>query len=113
MTTRDVIAKAMTEDELLSCVVDMARKQYGWRVAHFRPARTNKGYRTLMQGDPGFPDLVLAKEGRVLFVELKSERGELSAEQEAWLFDLDEQAKVWRPSDWLNNSIERILRGES
>lgn len=114
MTTRDVMAKAMSEDQLLSCVVDMARKQYGWRVHHCRPAMSRSGkWATHIQGDPGFVDLVLAKEGRVLFVELKSERGKVSPDQDAWLFDLDVQAMVLRPTDWLDGTIERILKGEA
>ncbi|MCI0542945.1 MAG: hypothetical protein L0Z49_00695 [Actinobacteria bacterium] len=54
----------------------------GWRVCHFRPATTRDGWRTAVQGHPGFPDLVLARRGRVVFAELKAA---LSAEQLEWL----------------------------
>ena len=113
MTTRDVMAKAMSEDDLLTCCIDLARL-LGWRVHHCRPAMSRSGkWATHIQGDPGFPDLVLAKEGRVLFVELKSQRGKTTDDQESWLFDLDEQAGVWRPSDWLDGTIDDILRSRA
>ena len=59
---------------------------------------------------PGFPDLVIAGHGRVIFAELKSEKGKLSKDQQAWLqllSDAGEKWFVWRPSDWSN--IEKIL----
>ena len=74
----------------------------GWRVHAERPARTSKGWRTPVQGDPGFFDLVLARRGRVIFAELKSARGKLSAEQEAWLAELSggPERYTWRPADF-------------
>lgn len=51
-----------------------------------------------MQGHPGFPDLVLARNGEVLFVELKSEKGKLSPEQRDWLAHTN--GRLWRPADW-------------
>lgn len=106
----------MSENDLLKCVLDLA-KILGWRTAHFRPARTNHGgWRTAVAGDgAGFPDLVLVRGSRCLFVELKSEKGKLSAEQETWINFLtaaNQRGRVfiWRPSDWLDGSIERILQ---
>jgi hypothetical protein len=59
-----------------------------------------------MQGDPGFPDLVLARRGRVIFAELKSEKGHLTKEQASWLGHLSSvrgtiapEVYEWRPSD--------------
>lgn len=107
----------MSEAQLMSAVIDLARL-LGYRVAHFRPAQTAKGWRTPVSADgAGFPDLVLVLPGaRLLFVELKSEKGKLSAEQEAWMADLrsvswDTEEYVWRPADWLSGAIERELRG--
>jgi hypothetical protein len=51
-----------------------------------------------MSGDPGFPDLVLARGGVVLHVELKSEKGKVRPEQSEWLAELG--GEIWRPSDW-------------
>jgi hypothetical protein len=52
---------------------------------------------------PGFPDLVLVKPPRVLFVELKTERGHLTEHQEWWLGHLvgcdQTETYCWRPHD--------------
>lgn len=52
----------------------------------------------------GFPDLVLARAPRLLFVELKAERGKLADAQIGWLLALeqcaDAEVYVWRPTDW-------------
>jgi hypothetical protein len=56
-------------------------------------------------GDPGFPDLVLAKHGRLYFFELKTEKGQLSPAQAAWFQELvnvtgnQVQAELIRPGD--------------
>lgn len=50
----------------------------------------------------GFPDLVIVGNA-VIFVELKSQRGRVSPEQQAWLDALMRagvEAHVWRPDDW-------------
>lgn len=100
----------MTERELQSAVIECARL-LGWRVAHFRPAETSKGWRTPVEADgAGFPDLVMARRGRLLFVELKSEKGKLRPEQVAWLDALNPLAFVWRPADWLSGTVEHVLR---
>lgn len=94
-----VLAQTMTEDDLKAQVLDLAAA-HGWRVAHFRPARTQQGWRTPVEADGrGWPDLVLVRE-RVIFVELKAERGSLSADQRAWLEALTEagaEVYVWKP----------------
>ena len=96
----------ITEDEFTSQVIQYAML-HGWRVAHFRPARTARGWRTAVQGDgAGFPDLVLARHGLVLFAELKAEKGKLSPEQEQWQRTVN--GMVWRPSQW--PEIERMLQ---
>lgn len=77
------LTKAMTEADLQRAIIDAA-KLYGWRVAHFRSARTEKGWRTPVEGDAGFPDLVLARGGKVLFMECKSEKGRQTQEQAEW-----------------------------
>lgn len=103
----------MTEAQLQAAVLELARL-LGWRVAHFRPARTVTGWRTPVAADgAGFPDLCLVRE-RVLFRELKAERGAPSSEQLAWLDALTAagaDAGIWRPSDWTAGLIEAELRG--
>ena len=52
----------------------------------------------------GFPDLVLCRPPRVLFVELKSEQGKLTSDQERWAVGLRAcpgvEFFIWRPSNW-------------
>lgn len=69
----------MTEDELQDAIIQAAAL-LGWRVHHDRRsdlART--------QGHVGFPDLVMAKDQRVLILELKDEKGRISQDQLAWM----------------------------
>lgn len=91
------------EEELQNKIIEVA-KIYGWLVHAERPARTSKGYRTPIQGDTGFPDLVLTRNKDILFVECKSEKGKLSDAQKIWLTELDKnptvRCLVWRLSDW-------------
>ena len=58
----------------------------------------------------GFPDLVLARE-RIIFGELKSEKGKPTAAQMMWLERLSDaggECYLWRPSDFDN--IKDILQ---
>ena len=102
----------MTERELQDWIVGVARL-LGWRIAHFRPAWTEKGWRTAGSYDAqGWPDLCLVRE-RIVFAEVKLERGRLSAEQDAWLDalrDAGAEVYIWRTSDWLSGEIEAVLR---
>jgi len=61
----------------------------------------------------GFPDLVLAnpEQKRVIFAELKTEKGKVTANQEEWLNTLKacgQTVYVWRPADI--EAIAEILR---
>lgn len=97
----------MSEDELGAAVMEMAQF-YGWRVAHFRPARTARGWRTAMAGHIGVPDLILARGGVIIMAELKRERGRLTREQAAWAVALGENYRLWRPRDL--DAIRKELR---
>lgn len=104
----------MTEAELQAAVIELAHA-CGWTVAHFRPARTEQGWRTPVAADgAGFPDLVLAHSERgVLFVELKADKGRLSIEQERWrdvLNDAGADWQCWRPSLW-DHVVETLTGG--
>jgi hypothetical protein len=108
----------MTEAELQKAVIDLAHL-LGWRVAHFRPARTKDGWRTPVAADgKGFPDLVMAHPDvdGALFVELKSARGTLTHEQKEWLVlldDIGEWVDVWTPEQWIDGTIEKVLKGDA
>lgn len=106
MTAKAPGLLAMSETEFLRQVLELAA-MLGWSGAHFRPALTSRGWRTPVQGPlgAGFPDLVLVnvRRRRVLFVELKSDAGKVSADQAAVLAALEEagaETRVWRPRDW-------------
>lgn len=78
----------MTEKELQSAIVDVL-DAYGWRFAHFRPAQAQSGnWMTAMQGHIGYPDITAVKGVKILFIELKSEKGKVRPEQDDWLTDL-------------------------
>ncbi|REK25904.1 MAG: hypothetical protein DWQ40_00335 [Actinobacteria bacterium] len=109
----------MGETEFQTMVLDHAKEQ-GWMVHHCRKAMRGDGqYRTPIQGHKGFPDVVFARNGDVLFVEFKSETGTLTGEQADWLNELNggpinlhehHPAVVWRPRDWNDNSIQETLQ---
>jgi hypothetical protein len=78
-------------------------QRLGWLTFHDYDSR---------RSNPGLPDLLLVRE-RVVFAELKTEKGRLSEEQGRWLFRLDAagaEAHVWRPADWRSGVVERVLR---
>lgn len=83
-----------TERELLGMVRRLARDQ-GFLVYHT--------YRST-HSEPGFPDLCLTKPGRLIFAELKRERGKLTQDQHTWQQALSRslpgvETYTWRPSD--------------
>lgn len=89
----------MTEAQFTQRVVDTARL-YGWLVTHFRPARTEKGWRTALSGDSGFVDLVLARLGQVIHAELKVGYGKARPDQISWGLALGPTYRLWYPDDW-------------
>jgi hypothetical protein len=104
----------MTEAHFQSAVIEASRL-LGWKVAHFRPGRNLRGkWLTAVSGDGvGFPDLVLVHPagGKVLAVELKTDKGQPTESQLAWLEwfrACGVRAEVWRPKDWPR--IEGILK---
>ncbi len=101
----------LTEAELQQKITDRA-ELLGWMVYHTYDSRRSAA---------GFPDLVLARAGRVLFVEVKAEKGRLSVTQAKWLSELgigkpsiqseynhrSHEVYVWRPSDmaWIEDVL--------
>lgn len=118
MTTKTV---DMSERAFQSAVLDYAER-LNWKTAHFhdsrREVRRRDGSKQMI-GDKaaaGFPDLVMIRDRRMIFAELKTETGKLSAAQAEWEQALDFFADmtdgveyfVWRPAHW--PLIERVLR---
>ena len=85
-------------------VVELARV-LGWETNHTRRS-IGRGHRwTTATSKVGWPDLVLwnPRYGGVIFAELKTDTGKVTAEQEACLASLRSagaDVRVWRPSDW-------------
>lgn len=101
-TTIDPRARAMSEVELLGHVRTLARG-LSWLCYH-----THRSDRS----EPGFPDLVLIKSGRMLVRELKREGGRTTAAQDAWLTAYAAcgvDTGIWTPTDLVNGSIAREL----
>jgi hypothetical protein len=99
-STEPSVHFSLPEKRFMAMVVSYARL-LGWRTYHTHDSRRSTA---------GFPDLVMTRRPRVLFVELKSDRGRLSADQQVWLDDLracGQEAFVWKPADW--NEIEATL----
>lgn len=100
------IAAGMSEAKLQELVLGMMRAT-GWeRRYHTHDSR---------RSHKGFPDLVAVRrrDQRVVWVELKSEKGRVRPEQQEWLEDLRwarQEAFLWRPSDYLCGTVERVLR---
>lgn len=73
----------------------------GYLVHAERPARSERGWRTPVQGSPGFPDLVIAGHGRVIVAELKRPGNRVEPAQQAWLDALSfagvDARVVWVP----------------
>ncbi len=89
------ICHARTNEKQWQKRVEGALRQYGFLVYH---TLRSKG------STPGFPDICAVKGERLLYVELKTEKGKLSEHQRAWLDALAAvpcaEVFVWRPSQF-------------
>lgn len=66
----------------------------GWSTYHTFDSRSSQ---------PGWPDLVLCRPPELIIVELKTDKGKVTAAQQDWLDQLTAagvETHVWRPSDW-------------
>lgn len=100
-------ADVVSEREFQATVIEMARA-LGWRVHAERPAFSKGKWSTPIQGDAGFPDLVLVRGGVLLCMELKSEKSKPTVDQVEWIAELWEvsmhanghvRSNLFRPSD--------------
>lgn len=102
-TARETLDKAISEREFMAQIIKLARL-LEWRVSH--PWLSIKSA-------AGVPDLLLVKPPRVIFFEVKTERGILTNAQVAWLRDLGAcpgvEVYTARPSMW--ETVVRILEG--
>lgn len=105
----------VTEDVFQERVIEYARFR-SWRVAHFRTVRVQRKdgscyHATPVQADgEGFPDVVLVRD-RIIFAELKRDKGTVKPDQREWIACLKAagaEVYLWRPRDW--QEIEEKLR---
>jgi hypothetical protein len=96
-------AHSMTEAELRAVVVDMAHRK-GWAVFSLPIIKTRRPVKDAV----GYPDLTLARDGEVLWLELKQEDGKLSTPQFAWQLALPHM-EVIRPSDLARGRVDELL----
>lgn len=93
----------MTEAELLDTLRQAARMS-GWLTYHALRSEAS---------EPGFPDLVAVRDGRLLLWELKSDTGRLTSEQKQWLAELQHVTRldvnIVRPDD-LTEALNRLNR---
>ena len=86
-------AQSLTEKQWQAWVIEAAHT-FGWHVYHTYDSRRSQA---------GYPDLTLMRPPDVLFVELKTEKGKLSASQRFTAVLLEACPGVgyylWRPSD--------------
>lgn len=90
-----------SEKEFQAEVMKLA-KSFGWGPI----------YHTWLsvRSEKGFPDLVMIRGQRIIWVELKKQKGKETPEQKAWrqaLLDAGEAVYLWRPSNW--EEIEATL----
>lgn len=91
----------MTEEQFLGAIRDCAHR-LGWATYHTHDSR---------RSEHGFPDLVLVRGTRLVFAEVKTDRGHTTLAQDDWLEALraaGAETHVWRPLHW--DSIVMTLR---
>ena len=97
------LSKIMTEKELQAQVQQLA-KLGGWQFYHTWNS---------IHSAPGFPDNVMAKTPRLVFMELKTELGKVTAAQQKWLEILATvpgvEVYLFRPSEF--EEIKKVLLG--
>lgn len=99
----DPLAQHMTEKDLSDTVAQIA-KIHGWIGYHTHDSR---------RSNPGFPDWCFTRNGRTLFVELKTSKGKATAVQMIWLEALAKtpgvECYLWRPESLRSGEINQAL----
>lgn len=119
--TPDEAFGKISENKFRSMVVEAARER-GYLVyfhdtnAPTYEVKNGKRRKLRSMGTPGFPDLTMVREGRLIFAELKVGKNKPTEYQRQWISELGEvglrtpesiDVYVWYPSDW-NRLIEAL-----
>ncbi len=113
LTAQQKRDRLITEAQWQARVCDLATL-WGWRYYHApenRPVIGRNGRRYVQNIRAGWPDLALVRGRRLLFVELKTEIGKVSDDQQGWLDALaatGAETWAWRPRDW--DTVQQVLR---
>lgn len=113
---RALVARQWLEKDLQEAILAYARPR-SWLAYHTYDSRRSAA---------GFPDLVLVRGPRLICAELKKQNGRVTPDQEKWLDALRVlhgawndplqgrgivfEVHVWRPSDWLDNTVADVLQ---
>lgn len=92
-----------SEKQLMASIVAFATL-HGWWSYHTYDSRRSAA---------GFPDLVLLRRSRMIFAEIKGEKGRLSTAQAECLEALrtaGAETYIWRPADWHSGEVEAVLQ---
>lgn len=98
----------ISEAEWQTTVIGLARL-FGWRLVHIRNVKVGDRWQVPYEGDPGLPDLILARDGVVHLVELKRHGAKPTPEQRKWLAAAGSNGRLWSPSQW--REVYNTLRG--
>jgi hypothetical protein len=96
------MTSSMTENELKHAVLRLA-KQNGWAVYHVPQTTMRNG------GGSGYPDLTLARDGEVVWIELKQQKRQATPQQLEWAMALGGRCHVIRPSDLESGRVGELL----
>lgn len=100
----------ISEKDFQTTVTEYADLMH-WTWCHFRPLADQKGrWRTALSGYAGMPDLVFARGGAVLLVELKRHGRHPEPAQKVWLRELGDNGRLWTPVNWNSGEIIHTLR---
>lgn len=111
LTEEDKYYRSQSERQFQNFVIARALN-HGWTYYHAPDNKPDKSGR-IQNIVKGFPDMVLVKDGKLVFAELKTETGRVSPEQKEWLAKLSAtgcECFVWRPSMW--EQVNAYLAGE-
>ena len=103
--------KGISETAFSSQIEDLFNI-YHWHWAHFRPAFTNKGWRTPVSGKgKGFLDYIALRPPRILVIELKDDHSKLRPEQEEWfrLWEECQRTIIIQPLEIHGNKVDMKL----